>query len=549
MKRITWIIAALAAMTALSCSKEDNNAPREDGIHVRMEASVEEAAARVSLSGTTLAWEIGDELKCRWNNGTYESTTDFETLTATAAGASVDFDGTFKSLSGQNLYYYASRNGAFNGATGIIFKHEIPATQTGQLTDLRNHFLFYGWKAAANITTHTETELYFTAMLEPFFSILKINLPAGLGVTSFTLTANSDIAGTVRVSPQRSLDEKPIGTSDCRIYRHDSDTQGNTITVSNGGSVLSGDVYVALMPDAFDSDSKTYYCSATSLSFTFTTGSGDITITRPLKSSIYNATVKDLGAVPASLKPEVAAGSLKLMEASGVVIGIDSYNAACTYYYETGESMATCATPTTSSTSFDPATGFTLATTGTSDSWYVKVLAHSSDSNYGDAVLSGYVRNWNLNSSSPVISAIEAVGTDTGVVDATQTSSDGLEVWRRTTSNINFEKTAARIALTSAHMAISCVAEHSTEAWIKFDVDKSTSVSSGSKRGYRLFYNHGNGVNTLNGNTTNASITSDGVSARVPVLWKLGSINAGDKFAIRGDGKHVWYATTFLEVL
>jgi len=571
MKKIYLAFAALAALCTLSCTKDEVPAGKNT-IHVSADVNYTEPVTRVSLSGTTLSWEVGDKLRCRWNSGdTYSDTDACQTLTAQTAAAASTFEGvfTYYNESG-NLYYYYSEDGEFVSSTSVAYKHSISATQTGQLADLKNHLLFYGVKYNSGLTFNKTggvvTGISFKAEPGAFFSIVKLNVPESLGVTSIALTGTSNIAGTARVQPQKNNSISTTSTG-VRFYRSGDDTQGTTVTVSNGGATLSGDVYFVLMPDAYDSDADEYYCSTESLSFTFTTGSGDITITRDLNSCIYNASLKDLGSVPSTLKPTLAdPGTLCVVSGKELSIGVADYNTECTYYYETSTtSFADCATPTTSSTSFDPSTGFTISTTNGSDEYYIKVRAESTS---GNAILRGYVKSWTFGAGTPARDSLLLV--QSGAANAFTaigdncTTSDGLYLYEIGNTSSAFAATTIGygtgfVKPSNCFITINATAQYSSHAWFYIKTDNSKS-NMGNTRQIKLIYNLLKAAGTTdfyNGSTSgksgNTTITIAGVDASSAtsqfIVWDLGSITAGNTFAPRNDGNYALYTLALFEAL
>lgn len=571
MKKIL-LLSAAAALACAACSKESvpEASTQSDGIKVTMTATAESAAdTKVSLSGTTFSWEVGDEISLRWGGVTYnssETASDYstttaanETLTAASAGASASFEGTFNGyVSGKILYAYYASDGAYSSNEAAPFYKDIPASQTGQISDIKDNVLFYAKIPSSSIMQDKDndgniTGLTFSATMSPMFAVVKLTVPEALGATSIKMGGDSYLAGRVTVHPARSLGTP--GNSSI-LYGRPSGLQYTDVTVSNGGAVLNGDIYFVVAPDAYDSEKGQYCCSTSSLTFTFTTAGGDIVFTRPLDSKIYNGTLKDLGSVPSTLKSTVEGGTIRLLDGKELAIGIENANEDCTYYIEYGTSESDCAKPTTSSDEIDLTNGWTIPNTGTYLHYFVKVLAHSNDSNYSDAYLKAYVQAYNFSNATTSGTTFKSVADDTdnyGAAGTGVTTDEGLYIGCVHALTGTQTRTAvvlydSFVTSSNNYVAPLVVPQYGGTAYLYFRTSNAYSYS-GTSVGFRLL----NSKSSNNGNTSyTASMTraaSNEEAENKYFVWSIGTVSAGDYYGIRNDSKYPLYTLALLEVL
>ena len=132
-------------------------------------------------------------------------------------------------------------------------------------------------------------------------------------------------------------------------------------------------------------------------------------------------------------------------------------------------------------------------------------------------------------------------------------TSHGLEIYKNTDNALtDYEAPVNRIAFTTARVQINAITEYASDAWIGFFVDKNVSVKSETKRGYRFYYNNSQSTNSFwKTSSTSSGTTSDryNICLHLTDIFKDNGIKAGDKFGLRGDGKHVLYGIALLEVL
>lgn len=579
MKKIFSFAAALAVIFTASCNKEMNPseglAPEVNTVKVTMNVTAGDPLSKMVMNGNQFAWEIGDEVKTAYYKGT---------LKAISSGSAATFEGDVTGFPATkaNMYVFYSENGTVSSASCTAV---IPEQQSGLAVDINQHVLWSSWVGSGSqhyfdadgkeISSGAPARVEIDAEMVPNFSVLKFNVPQELGLTSITITADANIAGSLKVNAARIPTSSGNNKPEDRIIRS-SDTQYNSIEVSRKGEVISGDVYVIVAPNAFDKTTtptstswELYYNTATKLKFTLTNQSGSVDYEAKLSDCINMGELKDLGTLPLNIMtPKVDAGKLCLTDATTLTVGIDNPNPACTYYYEIGASKTECKTPTTASASFDPSKGFNPEITGTFDRYFIKVLAHTEQGEYRDVVLTASLRNWKFSEGSPVRDILSSLSGKTLEPGFVNTTTDGIEVYNNKytkkdadgqtvidykTLN-NYEQTDVRIAYTSALVQLSVTSEYDSDIWMSFYVDRNTCVgySNGvpNKRGYRLFYNNSQSTSDYWAATVNANNPTKGerYNLNVHVSDKI-NVSKGDKFGLRGDGKHVYYGIAMLEVL
>ena len=575
MKNILKFAAALAVMVTVSCNKEMNPSegvsPEGNTVKVTMNATTADQLSKVTLNGKRFEWEVGDQLQTSYYTGT--------PLTAISAGSGATFEGEASGFpaSKGNMYVFYTVGGTVSGANCT---KEIPSVQSGLSTDIKNYGVWSSWVTPSNqhyfdaegneISSGTPSSVEIDAEMVSNFSVLKFTVPQELGLTSIAITADAKIAGTLKVFAARKPTTTGSSSPADRISRPTASGQYETITVSRNGEVISGDVYVVIAPDAFDSEPtptetswELYYNTATSLNFTFTNESGNAEYQARLSDPIQMGELKDLGSLPVNMMtPRVEAGELRLTDATTLTVGVDNPNLACTYYYEIGASKAECKTPTTASASFDPLEGFCPEITGSFDRYFIKVLAHTEDPSYRDVVMTASLRNWKFYQGCPVDAVLSKMesGEKLPAVGDTESISHGLELRRNTLKAAGnydigpYESNAARIAYTTARVQINAITEYASDAWITFYIDKNTCVGVGGKRGYRFYYNNSQSTSSYWEETINSTLTEENSKNEKHTICHhlndiFGSVKVGDKFGLRGDGKHVYYGMAMLEVL
>ena len=466
---------------------------------------------------------------------------------------------------GGDLYVYYSGSGDFVGAGSKGYSASLPSVQSGRLEDLKDAVLYYSW-VRNDALQKTEVDGSVTTVsadvkMHPAYALVKLNIPEELKAKNVSLKASVPVTGGIQVQPQKGWGT--WGESSLMSRIDDDPQQSEVITISSQEEYVSGDLYVALLPDAFDEFSNAYGCSVGTLTFDCVYYEGELSRRYAFDESLLCGTVTDLGQIPMP-KPKVPVegGTIRLMPDATLTIGITDANPDCEYYYEIASSKESCKEPTVNSTKFDPVVGFAPEITGYFDRYYIKILAHPLDTDYKGVVMTASLRNWKFVHGCPVdeiLSKVES-GEELSVQNQSKTTVDGLELYRNNfdTKGTNkysiggYESKTDRIAYITARIQINAITEYDSDAWIGFFVDKNISVKAGSKIGYRFYYNNSQGTSDY----WTESITSVGSPAdrynlclHLTDIFKDNGIKAGDKFGLRGDGKHVYYGIALLEVL
>lgn len=585
MKNILKFAAALAVMVTVSCNKEMNPSegvsPEGNTVKVTMNATAGDPMSKMLLNGTQFEWEEGDEVLFRWSNRnadncSYVSTTDWEILTAKNNGVYATFEGNAVLADNETIYAYYSKGGDFRTQYGVMFRRDIPDIQTGAIEDLKDNLLFYSYihrnKIKFNKEEEVVTSIEFDAAMSPAVGIVKMTVPAELNLTQIDVESNSIIAGRIYLQPQKTWGTYGDGNSFFhRPPAGDEIPQSKTITIKRNGDIISGDIYIVVAPNAFDTVANNYCCSTEMLKFTFTDSEANTcSHEASLNGKIYVGSCKDLGSLPTNIMtPKVDAGTLSLLNTTALTVAVNDYNSDCTYYYEVGTSPENCKTPTVQSATFDPATGFTPTVSSDFERYFIKVLAHYNGTEYRDVILRASLRNWKFNQDTETASILKQVNDSTLLVEkATGVyTEDGLYVYRTKfavnnntdklpLASISYEANANRIGFTSSNVSLYVTSEYSSNVWLHFNVDKSTAIKNGSTCSYNLYVNKATGrTNSYTDNTGVSHVTlnneykSDGTSKKVSVCWNLGNNDEGDMFAFAGDRKHILYSMSYLEVL
>lgn len=514
-------------------------------VTLTVNVSADDAIARVS-GGLNRS---DNALKIRLSGAEYESDDDCLTLNANEDGTSaVSFEGAVPEYGAKdNVYLYYSSEGNFSG-TG--FTKAISASQSGRAEDILDNVLYYSWARWDAIAAgRNGNAVEIAADMSPMAALIKFNIPEQLQARNIRIKASAPIAGTVTVNPQKGWG----GIGDNALLQ--SEGLHDEIVIESEDPV-GGDLYVVVMPDSFDKASNAYCNTAQTITFSCDYYEGELAKRYSLNDYIVCGAVTDLGQIPMP-KPKIPVepGSIRLMSDANLTIGINNPNPDCEYYYEIASSEQSCAKPTTASAKFDPSVGFCPEITANFNRYYIKVLAHALDNDYSDVVLSASLRNWKFDENASVAPILKDIadGKKMANVGDKEITSDGLEVYRNQTNTLSdLEVLSNRIAFTSARVQINAITEYASDAWIGFFVDKNISVKAGSRRGYRFYYNNSQSTaDYWSESVTSAGANSDRyhMCLHLTEIFKANGIKAGDKFGLRGDGKHVYYGIALLEVL
>jgi hypothetical protein len=514
-------------------------------VTLTVNVSADDAIARVS-GGLNRA---DNALKIRLSGAEYESDDDCLTLNPNEDGTSaVSFEGAVPEYGAKdNVYLYYSSEGNFSG-TG--FTKAISASQSGRAEDILDNVLYYSWARWDAIAAgRNGNAVEIAADMSPMAALIKFNIPEQLQARNIRIKASAPIAGTVTVNPQKGWG----GIGDNALLQ--SEGLHDEIVIESEDPV-GGDLYVVVMPDSFDKESNAYCNTAQTITFSCDYYEGELAKRYSLSDYIVCGAMTDLGQIPMP-KPKIPVepGSIRLLSDANLTIGINNPNPDCEYYYEIASSEQSCAKPTTASAKFDPSVGFCPEITANYNRYYIKVLAHALDNDYSDVVLTASLRNWRFDENASVVPILKDIadGKKMAVVGDKEITSDGLEVYRNQTNALSdLEVLSNRIAFTSARVQINAITEYASDAWIGFFVDKNISVKAGSSRGYRFYYNNSQSTaDYWSESVTSAGGNSDRyhMCLHLTEIFKANGIKAGDKFGLRGDGKHVYYGIALLEVL
>lgn len=492
-------------------------------------------------------WKSGDELKMRLSGADYEDAGYISLQTAAGGTSEVTFTGVMPSYRDRdNAYLYFSPDGEFDG-TG--YTKTISSVQTGLLEDAVDNTLYYSWARWDSMDRISEgnalKSVAIQTQMAPMAALLKINIPAQLQARNVKVKASSPIAGTVSVNPQKGWGS--VGETEMLYIQGESDE-----IVIGDGNVVSGDVYVVVMPDGFDAVSDAYCNAAQTVTLSCDYYEGNYAKRYSLNDCMACGTVTDLGILPMPApKIPVEGGKIRLMQDAVLTIGIADANPDCEYYYELGDSEETCAVPTVNSVKFDPATGFSPKITGASDRYFIKVLAHPLDTDYKGVVMTASLRHWKFDQNCPTA----AVYRDAANLLATNPSSvnttDGLIVRRRAAAALNYTETAGQIEFNNCIVPFMSV-EQQSDVYIYMLTSNKSNIST--QRTINLFYIQNGSASIrraseLNGNETITKILRQETAAKVSVVWNLGTLDKGDELAFAPDSKTTYYAQGILEVL
>lgn len=492
-------------------------------------------------------WKSGDELKMRLSGADYEDAGYISLQTAAGGTSEVTFTGVMPSYRDRdNAYLYFSSDGEFDG-TG--YTKTISSVQTGLLEDAVDNILYYSWARWDSMNRISEgnalKSVAIQTQMAPMAALLKINIPAQLQARNVKVKASSPIAGTVSVNPQKGWGS--VGETEMLYIQGESDE-----IVIGDGNVVSGDVYVVVMPDGFDAVSDAYCNAAQTVTLSCDYYEGDYAKRYSLNDCMACGTVTDLGILPMPApKIPVEGGKIRLMQDAVLTIGIADANPDCEYYYELGDSEETCVVPTVNSVKFDPATGFSPKITGASDRYFIKVLAHPLDTDYKGVVMTASLRHWKFDQNCPTA----AVYRDAANLLATNPSSvnttDGLIVRRRAAAALNYTETAGQIEFNNCIVPFMSV-EQQSDVYIYMLTSNKSNIST--QRTINLFYIQNGSASIrraseLNGNETITKILRQETAAKVSVVWNLGTLDKGDELAFAPDSKTTYYAQGILEVL
>ncbi len=534
-------------MAMMSCDFEQDFGVFGGKEYGEMKLKVKASAADGLAQTLGGLWNSGDGLKIRLSGGQYEDNNDcLSAVAATDGSADVVFECNMPSYrDSDDAYMYFSADGEFS-STGYV--KSISSAQSGRLDDVLDNVLYYSWIRRDAIKTASDGKSVELGVdMTPMAAVLKINVPEELQARNVRIKASSPIAGTLAVHPQKgwgSFGENAL---------LDVQGQSDEIIIGSDGPV-SGDVYVVVMPDAFDAVSDAYCSSVQTVTFSCDYYEGDLAKRYVFNDCLACGSVTDLGTIPMPApKIPVEGGTIFMMSDAALTIGIADANPDCEYYYELGTSAETCPTPTSESTKFDPEVGFTPQITGHFDRYYIKILAHPLDTDYKGVVLTASLRHWKFDQTCPTAAVYREAATLLAQNPSEVQTEDGLYVRRRATAALNYTESAGSIEFNNCIVPFMLV-EQTADVYMYLQTSDIYNVAS--QRTINLF-NIKNGatsvgrVNEFNGFPTKTQILrpADEKASKVSVVWNLGNVAAGYKLAFAPDGKNTYYAQAILEVL
>ena len=256
-KTFTLYISALIIPFVFSCQSTDQPAAdrTKDFVPVSVDASIIET--RTSINGSSPAWTEGDQVAF--------ITEDLELcppFTANESGAATTFSG--EKPAGSNLRYalYPYDPDASYSKSGIMTS--LPSEQDGSFSN------------AIMVAEGNETDGF---IFESVCCILKLDIPSSLNIVRVEAFSEDQITGGFGVySSEQGLQ---VVTSD------PSDISEQRAVVTHDGSVISGTIYIAILPSG-----------AKELSLAFTDRSGKVATvskTLPSRKPLSYGTMKELG--------------------------------------------------------------------------------------------------------------------------------------------------------------------------------------------------------------------------------------------------------------
>ena len=521
----------------------DSTSAESGEVALTVTASADDALSQAVGS----LWKAGDELKMRLSGVEYDDAGYISLQTAAGGTSEVTFTGVLPSYRDRdNAYMYFSPDGEFAG-TG--YAKTISSVQSGLLEDAVDNTLYYSWARWDSMNRILEgnalKSVAVQTQMAPMAAVLKINIPAQLQARNVRIKASSPITGTVIVNPQKGWGS--VGETGMLYAQGVSDE-----ILIGDGNVVSGDVFVVVMPDGFDAVSDAYCNAAQTVTLSCDYYEGDYAKRYQLDDCMACGAITDLGVLPMPApKIPVEGGKIRLMPDAVLTVGIADSNPDCEYYYELGDSEETCAVPTVNSAKFDPATGFSPNITGSSDRYFIKVLAHPLDTDYKGVVMTASLRHWKFDKDCPTAAVYRDAATLLATNPSIAKTTDGLIVRRRAGAALTYTETAGQIEFNNCIVPFMPV-EQQSDVYMYMLTSNKSNISS--QRTINLFYIQNAStsvkrVSELNGNETLTTILRQETAAKVSVVWNLGTLAEGYELAFAPDGKSTYFAQAILEVL
>lgn len=449
MKKTLEFISILATVFfAASCSKNadvENNQQGEQTDAVKCKIIFDENTKVTFTSEGKFTWNSGDKIAV-FQDGYYatdhQRNADQNTFTTEDAGNPAVFDGSIKGWQPKgeggtpNVFYIV-----YPQFTSTLIKHYIknqktimavPSTQTGVKNAAARNCHFITGIAEDDFVSYEKGELIIrgSGTLTATTPLFKFNLPEEYQATKIEITG-TDAKGNVAGLAGTYQFNLTMGTDDFWVTTDQSkaNCMATTLTIENEGNVLSGDLYAVMAPNCYSYSEtadgskiiKNLENNIKTISFTiYNAEGGSLVFTKTLKGDNFkNGTIKDLGTLPTGKGYRTPVpGELTLLETPLTVGGVTERTAAsiknapttgCTFYYTTDGSE-----PTTSSNTFDVATGFSVDSQWDNpfSKYTVKVLIHTTDTQYEDKIVEGLVRNFPLNRRTLIMNNNAKMGDD-----------------------------------------------------------------------------------------------------------------------------------------
>ena len=306
------LLAALSIFAAASCTKESTGDIQQPSAGVDVKAVFEDDMSKALLqSNGGLQWENGDQIAVyQFHKYTATDTRDKTKNIFTSDGTCL-FSGEIANYQplGEggttNRYvaaYPADRWNSYGISTGKATV-TIPSVQTGLLSDFKKNAMYFAYMSESSSTVSYDADNAVLTFLEPFnlfciIPILKFNVPENLNVSKIVLSAENADKADVMISGKIS-DFKPYSAG--AVTTTDASPE---ITIENGGSVLAGDIYVALAPDleVNGGSHPQFKSSAKTLTLSLSTPQGaTATLQLPLNGEILAGTIKNLPSLPSTV--------------------------------------------------------------------------------------------------------------------------------------------------------------------------------------------------------------------------------------------------------
>lgn len=408
-KTFELITFAVAVLFAASCSKSAPvESPEGEQVGFTKCKIVLNSDTKVSFNGTSYTWNAGDNIAV-YQDGYYDSehkrNAEKNVFTTEAGGSSAVFEGTIAGYQpkgdGGNpnkLYIVYPESAVYQHyIANQKISMDVPATQTGLIADYGRNSHFYTVINEEDFLEYDGEELTIkgSGTLNGLTSALKVNIPASYQATRIEIVGKngSDEETGIVGRYQFNL---TMGTGDFWVKNTTS-----TLTISNSGNIISGDVYAVIAPNCYvESAGSIQYLenNVRKLVFTVYNSAGSsLVITKTLTGDNFRmGVIKDIGTLPEGRAyKELVPGELTLLAKERSTATVTGAPDGCTFYYTTDGTD-----PTTESATFDAATGFNVdsAYDNPFSRYTVKVLIHpATNDTYNDKILEGLVRNYPLN--------------------------------------------------------------------------------------------------------------------------------------------------------